>query len=301
MENRKRLLSRPAQKTCHWLICCIILVLCLTGTSVAKSILWKAEQGDHTLYIMGSVHVLKASHYPLAPALEDAYSASDTIAFEVDISESESPATAQLFMNQGMYQNGQILQDNISAQTLKELQQYLATIQISANMFKRMKPPLCAMTISMMEMQRLGFEPKYGLDTYFSKKAQQDGKKMAALETIDFQIKLFFDQSPADQELFLKQTLAEMSLMQGIMSQMAAAWLTGDTETLHTLFFESFADFPEFYDRLLLQRNQNWISKIMALNRANETTLIIVGAAHLVGKGSVIDLLKQRGYSFRQL
>lgn len=302
MENRIRQITKPYPTRGVWCpLLILLLILLLPATAFSQSILWKTENNGHTLYIMGSIHVLKPSHYPLPPAMEAAYADSDLVAFEVDISESESKATGQLFMRAGMYQNGQTLQKNISRETFADLQHYLATIQISAALFRSMKPPLCAMTITIMEMQRLGFEAKYGLDKYFNEKARTDGKKIASLETIDFQVKLFFDQTLADQELFLKQTLAEISLMRGMMQRMEEAWVTGDATGLHTLLYESFINFPGFYERLLLQRNRNWISKIKTLHDQNEKILIVVGAAHLVGKGSVIDLLEQQGYSFTQL
>lgn len=301
MENRKKLLTNRPQYTGVWLTWLLLLSLVLPATSLAQSILWKSVENGHTLYLMGSIHVLKASHYPLPAAMEQAYNASDVIVFEVDIAESEAPATQQLFLKKGMFQKNQTLRKNISAQTYKELRKHLATIQISPNLFSKMKPPLCAITLTMLEMQRLGFDPKYGLDQYFNDKALQDGKKTVALETIAYQINLFFDQSKKDQELFLKQTLTEMSLLEETMQKMDRAWVTGDAQTLNKVLSESFDEFPEFHERLLLQRNRNWIKTIKTLHRQNKSTLVVVGAAHLVGPESVVDLLEQQGYHFEQL
>ncbi len=295
MENRTKQLNKI------YVLWVLIFTLLVPATCFAQSILWKSEKAGHTLYLMGSIHLLKASHYPLAHAMEAAYSASDVVAFEVDISESESMATQQIFLRKGMFQDGQTLQSSLSTETYQELEHYLATIQLSPKMFNRMKPPLCAMTITIMEMQRLGFDALYGLDKYFSDKAILDGKNLDSFETIAFQLNLFFDQSKDEQELFIKQTLSEIALMKETMSKLDTAWLTGDTETLHSILFESFEDFPEFHERLLLERNRNWISKIKQLHNQNKTTLIVVGAAHLVGAGSVRELLEAEGYRFEQL
>jgi uncharacterized protein YbaP (TraB family) len=301
VENRKQQLKKHIHPVWICLIWLILISLLLPGSSFGKSILWKSEKDGHTLYLMGSIHVLKQSNYPLAQAMEDAYLNSDLIAFEVDIAESESVATQQLFLQHGMFHNGQTLQKNISPETFQDLRQYLATIQLSPNLFNRMKPPLCAMTITIMEMQHLGFDAQYGLDRYFNSKAQADGKKTDALETIEFQVKLFFDQSRSQQELFLKQTLTEMKQLKDIMKKMETAWLTGNTADLSSILLASFADFPEFQEQLLLQRNRNWIPKIIQLHNHNQSTLIIVGAAHLVGEGSIIELLTNQGYIFKQL
>lgn len=139
------------------------------------------------------------------------------------------------------------------------------------------------------------------MDKYFSEKAKKDGKQTAALETLGFQVKLFFDMNRKEQELFLSQTLTEMALMQSIMTGMEQAWVRGDGPALHAILYESFTEFPEFYDRLLLQRNRNWLPKIKTIHKEQHTALIVVGAAHLVGEGSVIDLLEQQGYVFEQL
>ncbi len=301
MENRTKQVKRTACTIGACFIWLILLSLLLPASGFCKSILWKSTKDGHTLYLMGSIHVLKESHYPLPQALETAYKNSDVIAFEIDIAESESVATQQLFLRQGMLQNSQTLQEQISKETYNTLEQYLATIQLSPNLFSKMKPPLCAMAITIMEMQRLGFDAKYGLDRYFNKKALADHKKTAALETIEFQVNLFFNQSLAQQELFLKQTLKEMSLIKGIMQQMEEAWMKGDAATLHSILFASLAEFPEFHEQLLLQRNRNWLRKIKQIHAENQTTLVVVGAAHLVGEGSVVDLLEEQGYNFEQL
>lgn len=301
MENRNTRLSTSCLSIGSFLPWLILLALLLPTTALCQSTLWRSDKDGHTLYLMGSVHVLKEAHYPLAQALETAYTNSDIVVFEVDMQEMESVSTQQLFSRHGIFQDGQTLQKSLTDETFKDLQHHLNTIKLSPNLFRRMKPPLCAMTLTIMEMQRLGFDAKYGLDRYFSQKAITDGKQTAALETIEFQIKLFFEQTEKEQELFLKQTLSELSSLESIMQQMEEAWLQGDPETLDSILHKSFAEFPEFHERLLLQRNRNWVTKIKQIHGQNKATLIVVGAAHLVGKGSVKELLEKQNYHFTQL
>ncbi len=301
MENRNTRLSTSRLAMGCFLPWILLLALLSPSAAFSQSTLWRSDKDGHTLYLMGSVHVLKKAHYPLNQALETAYANSDIIVFEVDMKEMESVSTQQLFSRHGIFQDGQTLQKSLTDETYDDLQHYLGTIKLSPNLFRRMKPPLCAMTLTIMEMQRLGFDAKYGLDRYFSQKAIAEGKQTAALETIEFQVTLFFDQTEKEQELFLKQTLIELSSLERIMTQMEKAWLHGDPETLNSILHASFAEFPEFHERLLLQRNRDWVTKIKQIHGQHKATLIVVGAAHLVGEGSVKALLEKQDFHFKQL
>jgi uncharacterized protein YbaP (TraB family) len=60
-------------------------------------------------------------------------------------------------------------------------------------------------------------------------------------------------------------------------------------------------EYPQLYSKLILERNQRWLPQIEAMIKQGDNALIVVGAAHLVGKDGVIQLLKQRGYLVEQL
>ena len=77
-------------------------------------------------------------------------------------------------------------------------------------------------------------------------------------------------------------------------------WKAGNAKGLHELLFKSFKDYPDLYDRLLIQRNKKWVEEIETLMRENKNILFVVGAGHLVGPESVVDLLKKRGYKVKQ-
>ena len=75
---------------------------------------------------------------------------------------------------------------------------------------------------------------------------------------------------------------------------MEESWACGRGKELHQLLSNSFQEFPEFYDLLITQRNRNWVPgilKIMVTEQQN--VLLVVGTGHLVGPGSVIELLQK--------
>ena len=82
---------------------------------------------------------------------------------------------------------------------------------------------------------------------------------------------------------------------------MVTYWKQGDADNLYKLLFKSFEDYPQIEDRLLLQRNKDWVLKIEKMRKEKKDMIIIVGAGHLIGPGSVVELLKKNGYKVKQL
>ena len=82
---------------------------------------------------------------------------------------------------------------------------------------------------------------------------------------------------------------------------MLRAWVTGNADELATILEMSHKDYPDIYDRFFIQRNKTWIQEIEKLMKRHGNLLIILGAGHLVGQDSVIELLKRKDYKVKQL
>jgi len=83
--------------------------------------------------------------------------------------------------------------------------------------------------------------------------------------------------------------------------EMVAAWQRGDVEKLDKMLKESLEDYPDLAQVLLYDRNARWVPRIEALLAADKDCLVIAGAAHLVGAGSVVERLAARGYKVEQV
>ena len=103
-----------------------------------------------------------------------------------------------------------------------------------------------------------------------------------------------------DQNAFLNQTLKELELADELAEGLVKFWKAGDAARLHDLLSRSFKNYPDLYDRLLIQRNKKWVKEIEGTIRGNKTVFFVVGAGHLVGPESVIDLLEKKGYPVKQ-
>ncbi len=138
------------------------------------------------------------------------------------------------------------------------------------------------------------FEPFYA-------RAQQDGKDIAGLETIHEQLG-FLDRLDEDtQAMFLMQSLEETAKIEESLDTMVSAWRTGDEDSMAAIYLEDMRQAPKLFDALLVQRNRGWVEDIRELTTRDDDYLIVVGALHLVGEDSVLEMLADEGFESRQL
>jgi uncharacterized protein YbaP (TraB family) len=288
---------------------CFVIALLATGVPWSKGsdapergkhFLWSLKTEENTVFFLGSLHVFKSADYPLAAEIEKAYAEAQEVVFETDIDLAKDPDLHAKMMGLALYPDGQTLADNVSKKTYKMLEQKILATGLPIETFERFKPWFVALTLSVLELQRLGFDPNYGIDTHFHNKAKADGKRIIALESPEYQLELFKTLDRKEQESFLSQTLEEIDVIGTMASDMTEAWRTGDASKLDSIIKRSFKDHLRMYDRFVVQRNKNWVQVIDKLTRHDKNVLVIVGAAHLVGKDSVLALLRAKGYGIEQ-
>ena len=267
----------------------------------SKSCLWSVRSGSNTIYLLGSLHVLKSDDYPLPAAIEKAYSSSQKVVFETDLSAMSDANMQAKMLTMGLYPEGESLSRNLSGGTLDMLQTKLTEMGMPIQQFERFKPWLIALTLATFEIQRLGYSPQMGIDMHFYNRAKADEKDLDFLEPIETQMELLGNMDDADQDSFLTQTLEEMDVINEMSADMVTYWKAGDAESLYELLNKSFEKHPIIRDRLLLKRNMEWVSHIEVFTKETQNVLVIVGAGHLVGPESVVDLLKKKGYTVKQM
>jgi hypothetical protein len=265
-----------------------------------QSCLWSIQSQSNTFYLLGSLHVLRQDAYPLAAAIAKAYADCRKIVFETDIAAMQEPAMQAKMLQLGLYPQGQNLLPNLDGHTRQLLARKMTELGLPLEQFVRFKPWFLALTLTTVELQRLGFNPIYGLDLHFFNKARTDAKEIGFLEPVELQLNLLANMVKKDQNAFLNQTLKDLEVVNELAADLVKFWKAGNADGLHQLLFKSFKDYPAIHDRLLIQRNKKWVKEIEGLMRENKNVLFVVGAGHLVGPESVVDLLKRRGYKVKQ-
>lgn len=290
----------------------IALVVCLVWTGVnllgsfhglaaaEKRSLWKVQSKSNTVYIMGSIHYLKPQNYPLGQAMEDAFKDAKKLVLEINPESVEKEQGQKLMLLKGLYTDGRTLKDAVSEETYVLAEKELKGLGLEIKVLHQFKPWFVAITVTALKLQRLGFDPNRGIDRYFFQKAKQENKEIVGLETFEYQVDLFDRMAERTQELMLLQTLKDVQSIEEAVDTIVKAWASGDMKTLDSVLLGSLREYPEVYQRLVLDRNRAWLPKIESYLSQNETYLVVVGAGHLAGKDGVIEMLKAKGYAVEQ-
>jgi len=270
--------------------------------AATHSFLWRASKGQGVVYLVGSVHMLTADFYPLAPALDAAFKDSDLLVEEADLAEMLSPTTQFSLLQRGMLPAGQTLDKVVSPATIALVNAHASALGPlgAAEAVKQFKPWFLAMTLEAMEWQKAGFDPLLGLDKHFYDRAQAEGKTVQGLETTEFQISLLDGMTAEQQERFLSETLKDLDKETATIRQLASAWKSGDVAGVERFVLQDLKSDPQVYQRLLVGRNRNWLPKIEALFTRPRPAIVVVGAAHLVGPDGLVSMLKAKGYTLTQ-
>jgi len=281
----------------------IFLILAAYSNSFAQNnFLWQIQSKKSTVYILGSIHLLKEDVYPLSKTIENAFARSGYLAVEANVN-NVGIKNMQKFVTSGVYQDDDSLVTHISEDTLETLTKETDRMGMPAQIVYKQRPWLLSLTLQSLELMASGYKPEYGIDQHFLSKAGKK-KKIIELESIDYQVALLSGFSEEEQELFLLYTLKDLQMSVEKVDSIVNAWKTGDAKLMESIIKESsIADerlYP-IYEKLINQRNKNMVSKIEGFLKGKGTYFVVIGAAHLLGEEGIIQLLKEKGYTVAQM
>ncbi len=268
-----------------------------------KSFIWEIREREKISYLIGSVHMLDKTFYPLNRAYEESFKHSDSLVVEVDISGANAAKLSMLMMELSQYTENDGLKNNISEETYRMTEAKLKALDLDIKQFHNRKPWFVALNIAATEMLKRGFDPEFGIDRYFLKKA--NSKEIIELEGARFQLEMFNGFSKVEQELFLFDTVTNESTSKIEFNKMIQAWKSGNATLMQQVVSSNVKRFPKLkkmYRKLIDERNYRMFKKIdQMIQNTEKCYCIVVGAAHLVGKTGLINLLSERGYILKQL
>ena len=266
-----------------------------------KTSVWKVSSGKGTVYLLGSIHMLTEKDLPLPAAMSEAFENAEVVVFEVDPDSLQAPSIQTYVLENAMCGEGETLQSELGDSVYALAQEKAESLGVDLGPLSGFKPWFAAITLTLAEMQRMGFDPMLGVEMQFAKRSKEAGKTVASLETAEYQLGLFVGLAGEEQRNFLLHTLSQLSDTEKELGKILAAWKTGALEALDQTLNKSFDEFPSIYERLVTQRNRNWVGQIDAFLESGKTHVVIVGVGHMPGREGLLELLAKKGYAIEQM
>ena len=280
----------------------LILPLAAVAGPEQRGLVYAVQSDEVTLYLTGSIHVLREDDYPLPAVLSEVYGKSDALIMEIDLDDLDPLESAALIRSLAMAPNGSDLRSLMGEASFNRSMESALALGIDLERFGEVRPWFAALMVLEWSLRKAGYSPENGVEQHFLRQAIADKKPIEGLETMDQQLNIFASLSDAEQGLFLEKTLAELDQLTDEIDKLLVAWKTGDDGVLESLLLDSFDEFPELFDELVDQRNQAWDRQLTEILRHGvKDYMVIVGALHLLGERGVIELLRQRGFEVRRL
>lgn len=257
--------------------------------------LWRITDADSEIWIFGSVHMLPADVEWRNERLDAAFASADEFITETSTGPEALQAFQQASTRYGAMPAGERLSDRLDSKDQVRLRRAINANGLDADAVEGTRPWLVALQLSLMEAMREGQNPDNGVENILFAEAARDGKRMSYFETPEQQVRILSDLPPDAEAHFLAVTLREIEGdSAAAMAAMDHAWATGDTGALDRMLAEQWRDAgPVVHEAMILRRNRAWANEITRRLDGSGTIFIAVGAAHLLGDGSVIDLLRQ--------
>jgi len=273
--------------------------LCLATPAVAAPGLWEVRDDDSAIWIFGSFHILPAGLEWRTEQFDSILADADKIVFEADVRLAAMAEVGGEAFARGIYVDGTLLTDVIDEDLERQLRDFAGEIGMQLGPVLAMRPWMATNTISIAALAAEGYNEQ-GVE--FELQPEIDDDRLVFLETGEQQLDVLAGAPEDEQVAMLKSTLDEMHTLPKVMDKMLGHWSAGTADMMADMFLMEMGGFEtDFLDRLIYDRNRNWMAPLETMLAENEQNLVIVGAAHLVGDDSVLDLLEKAGYSVERI
>ena len=263
--------------------------------------LWRVRDGDSTVYIFGSLHILPQSFKWRAPEIEDAIASSDIFVFEVPVDDEANARQKDFIVKNGLLPRGASLRKVLNRIEYETYSRILLGAGLKPEHFTRYRPWLAAVIVGLAYVHRRDLATLSGVDDEIIEHAQSGGKELRYLETVDDQMKLLVMGDDLAQVRALKRQLVSLPKAALHTEDLVQTWARGDAERFATMIEQDFAGHVEAQDLLISNRNRAWVPSVAELLGSGKTAMVTVGAAHIGGPKGLISLLCAAGHDVERV
>jgi len=276
----------------------------LCAPAAAQNFLWQVSSPTNRVYLFGTIHAGKPSWYPLPRAVDEAFGDSNELAVEADVTDERAMSKSASSM---AYAPQDSLRNHVPRADYERFVKILPHYRLPEAEVARMKPFMAASLLVFAEWSRLGYSPQLGVDGYLIRRAKSELKPVVELEGVDQQFALMDSLTEAENRDLFEGTLTalETGLADEQFEGMVHAWQVGDPNEMLEVarrYNEKVKGAAEFEEKFVWSRHPAMVAKIAAwLDGPDRRRFIAVGALHLCGPRGLVELLRGRGYSVRQV
>ena len=277
-------------------------------------LMWKAEdKNGNYAYLFGSIHAGDNSVDNMPDYFEKAYAESDTLAFEVDMSNIYSDITASSSMlTDIIYSDGTTIKDHLSEDTYNKLVQILQENGAYSSLYDYYKPLMWESLIENIIISKSGLNATKGVDMVLTNRAKADGKNIEEVESMNFQMSMFNGLSDEITEMMMSAYAEDGAIEEQTkqIKDLYEKWKNGTmTETdvqdeevdESKLTEEEKALLEEYNNALLTDRNKGMTEKVIDYMKSGKTVMLVVGTAHFLGDDGIVELLRKQGVTVTQI
>ena len=286
------------------------MFLLLASTAVQSQLLYRISGNglQSPSYIIGTYHLAPATFVDSIPGARAAFGACEQVYGEVDMLETLKPENMAKMQEAMMLPGDMTLSALLSSEQMDRLNALMRELmgvdmnnEAVAAQLGKLSPMVLetqlTLLVYMKNVQSANVNDM--IDTYFQREAVKEGKTIGGLETADFQMDVLYGAPLDEQVKGLMCFVDNFQDMTDMADFITAAYFAQDLEQLEELNLEeqegSCAGSPEDNDKLIYNRNANWV-KIMPEIMSAKPTFFAVGAFHLCGERGVLRLLENKGY-----
>lgn len=268
-------------------------------TAEENALLWKISGKDLPTpsYLYGTIHIIGKDDFFLTDSTIAFLDRAELVTFEINMEDMMSlPAQLSLMMKSFMA-DGKSLKDLINEEEYALVKNHFDKMGLPLFLFEKMKPMFLTVFASMdMSPDAMSSGEMVSYEMKIMDIAKQQKKKMAGLETAEYQMSMFDSIPYETQAQMLVESIRSTGAGSEEFDEMLNLYKTQDINGMVTMMRADEEGIGGYEDMLLITRNKNWIP-VMGEMMMNQPTFFAVGAGHLGGEMGVVALLRKEGYT----
>jgi len=262
--------------------------------------LWVVKDADSTVYLFGTVHLLRPGTAWGSDKVDAAFASASEV--WVEIADQDDQAVVMPVIQQHGVDPSRPLSSILSAEDFAAFDKAAQANGATAAALDPYRPWLAAFMISMSGPTDAGYRPEAGVDKTLMDRARAEGKALRGFETADIQVRLIAGMSEEAQVAYLNHYVRNADHIVANLDETVAAWLKGDAAEVGRLNRLDTRDIhPDVHRAALIVRNADWTDQIETMMQGSGTAFVAVGVAHLADQDSLIDMLKAKGFTVERL